>query len=160
MGSSPASSTTSTASKHSSNATAELRASISKMFQAQADVNLITEYDDEGTSQSESSSKSSAGAMSGKEPIYAVVNLKHKYARRAKKIEIDENIFVRERPNSFHVISGDYEEVRILSIYLSILTNGSHIHMIFFYSFSSFNLLAGTASGWLSGRNRRRRKYL
>lgn len=84
------------------------------MFQAQADVNLITEYDDEATSHSESSSKSSAEAMSGKEPIYAVVNLKHKYARRAKKIEIDENIFVRERPNSFHVISGDYEEVSSL----------------------------------------------
>lgn len=83
------------------------------MFQAQADdINLITEYDDEATSQSESSSKSSAEAMTGKEPIYAVVNLKNKYARRAKKIDIDENIFVKERPNSFHVISGDYEEVR------------------------------------------------
>lgn len=92
------------------------------MFQAQADVNLITEYDDEATSHSESSSKSSAEAMLGKEPIYAVVNLKHKYARRAKKIEIDENIFVRERPNSFHVISGDYEEVRTLS-------NESRIYM-------------------------------
>lgn len=82
------------------------------MFQAQAaDVNLITEYDDEETSRSGSSSKSSTEAMPGQEPIYAVVNLKNKYARRAKKIEIDENIFVKERPNSFHVISGDYEEV-------------------------------------------------
>lgn len=85
------------------------------MFQAQADVrdiNLIEEYDDEVTSNSESSSKSSAEAVMGKEPIYAVVNLKSKYARRANKIEIDENIFVKERPNSFHVVSGDYEEVR------------------------------------------------
>lgn len=87
------------------------------MFQAQADVrdvNLITEYDDEATSRSESSVKLSAEGMTGKEPIYAVVNLKNKYARRAKQIEIDENIFVKERPNSFHVISGDYEEVRHL----------------------------------------------
>lgn len=109
------------------------------MFQAQADVNLITEYDDEGTSQSESSSKSSAGAMSGKEPIYAVVNLKHKYARRAKKIEIDENIFVRERPNSFHVISGDYEEVRILSIYLFYLSEATFIWEIFIHFLHSIS---------------------
>lgn len=51
------------------------------------------------------------------EPIYAVVNLKDKYENRAKKKSLDEHLHVteciqrRERPNSFHVISGDYEEV-------------------------------------------------
>lgn len=150
LGSSPASSTTSSGSKHSSNATAELRASISKMFQAQIDeqdVNLITEYDDEGTSRSESSSKSSAEAMAGQEPIYAVVNLKNKYARRAKKIEIDENVFVKERPNSFHVISGDYEEVKPLMD-------------DFWANCIRFFLSTGTASRRLPGRNRRWWKYL
>lgn len=51
------------------------------------------------------------------EPIYAVVNLKNKYENRAKKKSIEEqcvcieNVQRRERPNSFHVNSGDYEEV-------------------------------------------------
>lgn len=85
------------------------------MFQTQVDahdVNLITAYDDEAASNSENSSKSSTEPMPDQEPIYAVVNLKNKYARRAHKTEIDENIFAKDRPNSFHVISGDYEEVR------------------------------------------------
>ncbi|XP_031629394.1 uncharacterized protein LOC116344790 [Contarinia nasturtii] len=60
----------------------------------------------------------------GGEPIYAVVNLKDKYEHRAKKKTLDEHIFDtdliqqrrgRERPNSFHVVSGDYEEVLQLS---------------------------------------------
>lgn len=109
------------------------------MFQAQADlrdVNLITEYDDEATSNSESSSKSSTEAMTGKEPIYAVVNLKNKYARRAKKIEIDENIFVKERPNSFHVISGDYEEVRSLLNKFNVYTKFKVIHFVGRYCIS------------------------
>lgn len=45
------------------------------------------------------------------EPIYAVVNLKNKYARRAKIREEMEESVNRERPNSFHVVSSDYEEV-------------------------------------------------
>lgn len=52
------------------------------------------------------------------EPIYAVVNLKDKHEHRAKKKSLDENLtteFIqrRERPNSFHVVSADYEEVFI-----------------------------------------------
>lgn len=47
------------------------------------------------------------------EPIYAVVNLKNKYARRAKiREELEEDVN-RERPNSFHVVSSDYEEVSV-----------------------------------------------
>lgn len=51
------------------------------------------------------------------EPVYAVVNLKDKYEHRAKMKSLDEQfgtvcIQRRERPNSFHVVSGDYEEVR------------------------------------------------
>lgn len=53
------------------------------------------------------------------EPIYAVVNLKNKYEHRAKKKLADDAgnftdncILRRERPNSFHVNSGEYEEVR------------------------------------------------
>lgn len=51
------------------------------------------------------------------EPIYAVINLKDKYEHRAKKKSLDEQHGIeyiprRERPNSFHVVSGDYEEVR------------------------------------------------
>lgn len=50
------------------------------------------------------------------EPIYAVVNLKNKYENRAKKKNVGEetmNDFIlrRGRPNSFHVNSGEYEEV-------------------------------------------------
>lgn len=55
----------------------------------------------------------------GGEPIYAVINLKDKYEHRAKKKSLDEHHLVtvdclqrRERPNSFHVVSADYEEVR------------------------------------------------
>lgn len=52
------------------------------------------------------------------EPIYAVVNLRDKYEHRAKKRSWDEPpttecIQRRERPNSFHVISGEYEEVQL-----------------------------------------------
>lgn len=49
------------------------------------------------------------------EPIYAVVNLKNKYARREKMKEEMKNPKnpIRERPNSFHVASSDYEEVKI-----------------------------------------------
>lgn len=55
------------------------------------------------------------------EPIYAVVNLKNKYEHRAKKKLADESyldnfILRRERPNSFHVNSGEYEEVRWTSL--------------------------------------------
>lgn len=54
------------------------------------------------------------------EPIYAVVNLKNKYELRAKKkladdavVNFPDNFILRrERPNSFHVNSGEYEEVR------------------------------------------------
>lgn len=50
------------------------------------------------------------------EPIYAVVNMKDKHENRAKKKSLDDQHFTdyiprRERPNSFHVASGDYEEV-------------------------------------------------
>lgn len=54
----------------------------------------------------------------GGEPIYAVINLKDKYEHRAKKKSLDEHQIVtvdclrRERPNSFHVVSADYEEVK------------------------------------------------
>lgn len=54
----------------------------------------------------------------GGEPIYAVVNLRDKHEHRAKKKSVDEQLVTmneciqrRERPNSFHVVSGDYEEV-------------------------------------------------
>lgn len=51
------------------------------------------------------------------EPIYAVVNLKNKYENRAKKKNVGGEtmngiILRRGRPNSFHVNSGEYEEVR------------------------------------------------
>lgn len=48
------------------------------------------------------------------EPIYAVINLKDKYEHRAKKKSLDTVDYLqrRERPNSFHVVSADYEEVR------------------------------------------------
>lgn len=53
------------------------------------------------------------------EPIYAVINLRDKYEHRAKKKSLDQHHIVtvdclqrRERPNSFHVVSADYEEVR------------------------------------------------
>lgn len=54
------------------------------------------------------------------EPIYAVVNLKNKHEHRAKKKSLDEHLVTeciqrRGRPNSFHVASGDYEEVRTLT---------------------------------------------
>lgn len=48
------------------------------------------------------------------EPIYAVVDLKNKYARRARIKEMeDTSNKSRDRPNSFHVTSSDYEEVNI-----------------------------------------------
>lgn len=42
------------------------------------------------------------------EPIYAVVDLKTKYERRAKLKEMESK---QQRPKSLHVTSGDYEEV-------------------------------------------------
>lgn len=60
-----------------------------------------------------------SGQNSMGEPIYAVVNLKNKYENRAKKKSVEEPCVTeciqrqKERPNSFHVISGDYEEVNI-----------------------------------------------
>lgn len=56
------------------------------------------------------------------EPIYAVINLKDKYEHRAKKKSLNEHQLVpvdcmHRRPNSFHVVSADYEEVnRILAL--------------------------------------------
>lgn len=47
------------------------------------------------------------------EPIYAVVDLKNKYARRAK-LQALEDQMQKERPKSFHVSSNDYEEVRYI----------------------------------------------
>ncbi|XP_037921136.1 uncharacterized protein LOC119657990 isoform X2 [Hermetia illucens] len=44
------------------------------------------------------------------EPIYAVVDLKNKYAHRAKMRQLEEQM-ERERPKSVHVVSSDYEEV-------------------------------------------------
>lgn len=44
------------------------------------------------------------------EPIYAVVDLKDKYARRAQLKEIEEKS-EKERPKSFCVIASDYEDV-------------------------------------------------
>lgn len=46
------------------------------------------------------------------EPIYAVVDLKNKYARRAK-LQALEDQMEKERPKSFHVSSNDYEEVQL-----------------------------------------------
>lgn len=62
------------------------------------------------------------------EPIYAVVNLKDKYENRAKKKSIDEQHVIdyiprRERPNSFHVVSGDYEEVCMYSLVNSVYSS-------------------------------------
>lgn len=78
------------------------------------------------------------------EPIYAVVNLKNKYAQREKLKQMEEN-FQCERPNSFHVVSGDYEEVNsVLNIYGCVmiclclmctrdqLSNVTDVYFIFF----------------------------
>lgn len=57
----------------------------------------------------------SSGTMNS-EPIYAVVDLKNKYARRKLK-ELENGNIVdpkSERPRSLHVGSSDYEEVKIL----------------------------------------------
>lgn len=45
------------------------------------------------------------------EPIYAVVDLKNKYARRAKLQALEEQM-EKERPKSFHCSASDYEEVQ------------------------------------------------
>lgn len=72
------------------------------------------------------------------EPIYAVVNLRDKYEHRAKKKSLDEQhgieyIQRRERPNSFHVASGDYEEVyKIIKIFL-FLSRYMNCSLFFFY---------------------------
>lgn len=66
------------------------------------------------------------------EPIYAVVNLKNKYAQRAKLQQMEEK-FQIERPNSFHVVSGDYEEVNSgLNIHRCVLCNDCLRLMCFF----------------------------
>lgn len=84
----------------------------------------------------------------GGEPIYAVVNLKDKYEHRAKKKTLDEQLFDsnciprRERPNSFHVVSADYEEVRTFSVYL--FFRSLNIYAIIY---SCFRLGTTTVSG-------------
>lgn len=62
-------------------------------------------------------SRSPVTSINVSEPIYAVVNLKNKYARRANRKEMEDDTYFRERPNSFHVISGDYEEVKLYITY-------------------------------------------
>ena len=76
---------------------------------------LLTTPKDRCTQDAIDSTKQLVQTKDG-EPIYAVVNLKDKYEHRAKKKSFDEQhgiefIQRRERPNSFHVASGDYEEV-------------------------------------------------
>lgn len=76
---------------------------------------LLTTPKDRNTHDAIDSTKQLVQTKDG-EPIYAVVNLKDKYEHRAKKKSLDEQhgiefIQRRERPNSFHVVSGDYEEV-------------------------------------------------
>lgn len=71
------------------------------------------------------------------EPIYAVVNLKDKYENRAKKKSIDEQHVIdyiprRERPNSFHVVSGDYEEVCMYGSVNSVTACYSSQRTVFF----------------------------
>ncbi len=58
---------------------------------------------------------SSGNVNSLSEPIYAVVDLKNKYARRKMREMENENAIDSqpERPRSFHVGSSDYEEVRL-----------------------------------------------
>lgn len=53
------------------------------------------------------------------EPIYAVVDLQNKYARRAK-LQALEDQMQKERPKSFHVSSNDYEEVTLNFYFVSI----------------------------------------
>lgn len=79
------------------------------------------------------------------EPIYAVVNLKDKYENRAKKKSIDEQHVIdyiprRERPNSFHVVSGDYEEV---CMYGSV--NSVTVHNKLFFLLIGYLLLTDMA---------------
>lgn len=100
----------STTSKSSESST-ELRASISRLFQTAIDaqdVNLITECDEAET---DCNLSTGASECTGAEPIYAVVNLKKKYALRAQQKEVTESYLFRDRPNSVHVVSSDYEEV-------------------------------------------------
>lgn len=53
---------------------------------------------------------SSPTTSSSTEPIYAVVDLKTKYARRAKMKDFHEKL-EKDRPRSCNIISSDYEEV-------------------------------------------------
>lgn len=102
----------STSSKSSASST-ELRASISRLFQTAIDaqdVNLIAECDE---AQTERNFSAAIAEGTGAEPIYAVVNLKKKYALRAQQKEIAESYCFRDRPNSVHVVSSDYEEVLV-----------------------------------------------
>lgn len=69
------------------------------------------------------------------EPIYAVVNLKDKYENRAKKKSIDEQHVIdyiprRERPNSFHVVTGDYEEVCMYGSVNSVIVHNELFFLI------------------------------
>lgn len=55
---------------------------------------------------------STHNSLSTGEPIYAVVDLKNKYARRAQLREMEDIDLGKDRPNSVHVLSSsDYEEV-------------------------------------------------
>lgn len=56
---------------------------------------------------------SSGNKTNVSEPIYAVVDLKNKYAARKMREMENENVVDSqpERPRSFHVGSSDYEEV-------------------------------------------------
>ncbi|KAJ6637693.1 FYVE, RhoGEF and PH domain-containing protein 5 [Pseudolycoriella hygida] len=82
-----------------------------------------TERNWNGNSQMPLSSSASIPCSSGGnannscEPIYAVVDLKNKYARRKMKEMENENAMdgQPERPRSFHVGSSDYEEILYLS---------------------------------------------
>lgn len=67
-------------------------------------------------SSSAASPCSSGNVNNANEPIYAVVDLKNKYARRKmREMEIENAIDSQpERPRSFHVGSSDYEEVCLL----------------------------------------------
>lgn len=72
-------------------------------------------------SSSAASPCSSGNVNNLSEPIYAVVDLKNKYARRKmREMENENAINIQpERPRSFHVGSSDYEEVKfVLSQYV------------------------------------------
>lgn len=139
----------STSSKSSASST-ELRASISRLFQTAIDaqdVNLIAECDEAET---ERNFSAAIAEGAGAEPIYAVVNLKKKYALRAQQKEVSESYCFRDRPNSVHVVSSDYEEV-LVSLGRKVLAFVSN-HVLF--------STAGLAIGGLCRRERGGREHL